>query len=111
MSSWIESLSVDPGRGRRTAARRRRLSLFLALAVLFCAWVESEHVADLEAHEADTVCATCLFTGALGCGLTPSLSLWASFQPAAVPVMPRMAAVFPLHLRSNNYQRGPPLGS
>ena len=114
MSAYIERLrlSLGSGRGRRAASRRRSLAALLALAVVFCAWIESEHIVDLESHHAGAVCATCLFAGGLGCGLTPSLPSWGSPPPAAAPVSDRVVAVFlPFHLRSSHYQRGPPLSA
>ncbi len=113
MSAYIECLrwSFGSGRSRRALSRRRNLAVLLALAVVFCVWVESEHITELELHHSGAVCATCLFTGGLGCGLAPSLPMPASSPPAAAPVQDRVAIFIPFHFRSSHSQRGPPLSA
>lgn len=52
----------------------RRLAALLAAMLLFAAWVEAGHMADIEAHEG-SVCEVCLFAGASGHGMAPSAAL------------------------------------
>lgn len=52
----------------------RRFAVLLAAALLFAAWAEAGHMADIQAHEG-SVCEICLFAGASGHGMAPGVSL------------------------------------
>jgi hypothetical protein len=49
----------------------RRLAAVLAAALLLAAWVESQHLADVAAHDG-SVCEVCVFAGGAGHGVAPS---------------------------------------
>lgn len=102
ITSRIAALSAQAGDGRR------RLAFALVLALFLSAWVESGHLADIEAHDEEGVCATCLFAGSPGHGLAPSLSVWGAVPPAAVPVTYRLAPVFSSLSHSKYAPRAPP---
>jgi hypothetical protein len=48
----------------------RRFAAVLAAALLFAAWAESQHLADVAAHDG-AVCEVCLFASGSGHGVAP----------------------------------------
>lgn len=102
ITSRIAALSAPAADGRR------RLAFVLVLALFLGAWVESGHLADIEAHDEEGVCATCLFAGSPGHGLSASLSVWGSFLPAAAPATYRSSSVFSSLSHSKYAPRAPP---
>lgn len=102
ITSRIAALSAPAGDGRR------RLAFVLVLALFLGAWVESGHLADIEAHDEEGVCITCLFAGSPGHGLSPSLSVWGSFPLVVVPATYRPTPFFFPRFLSKYAPRAPP---
>jgi len=89
---------------------RFRISLLLALSLLFLGWFHLHH--ELTAHlmHPDSGCVICVFTGHLSNGATPAaLSLQSGPFPyllESIPDHPAPALIHPFHFALS--QRGPP---
>lgn len=86
----------------------RRIAALLAAMLLFAAWAEAGHMADIEAHEG-SVCEVCLFAGASGHGMAPGVSLLLPhFALLDRPALPDTAQIPSFLLRRVHGQRAPP---